>query len=118
MAPPFFVGWIDSTLPDGHRCHGLELFVELHGQALAANGENFQGVLVHPQLGIGHLHSTHQLLQLIREGVQVITLPFEGQHGVGIVRCGVGHRSCRETLEADRLADCSGVLLFSPGCHG
>ena len=37
---------------------------------------------MHPQLGIGNLHSTHKLLELIRKSVEVVALALEVETGL------------------------------------
>ena len=63
---------------------------------------------MHAQLSISHLHATDQLLEIVWKRVEVIPLAFEGQHGIGIVGCGVSHRSS-PGMDQDRRADRSGV---------
>jgi hypothetical protein len=36
---------------------------------------------MHAELGIGHLHTPHQFLDLVGQGVEFISLTLEGEHG-------------------------------------
>ena len=69
-----------SALAFGEGGHRLELFIQLHGQTLTADGQHLQGVLVHAQLGIGNLHATHQLFQFIGQGVDFLVEPSRPAH--------------------------------------
>ena len=47
---------------------------------------------MHAQLGISHLHATHQLFHFIWKRVEVVALAFKGEHRVLFLgRCGGGH---------------------------
>jgi hypothetical protein len=36
---------------------------------------------MHAQLGVGYLHAPYEFLDLIRQGIEVVTLALKGEHG-------------------------------------
>ena len=83
VTAPFFIG-SQSTLIRQRR-HGLELFIELHGEALTTHRQNLEGVFMHPQLSISNLHATHELLELIGKRIEVVAVSLKRQDRIVVL---------------------------------
>ena len=65
----------------GHGIDVLQPVVELHGHRLPTDRQNLQGVFVHAQLSVGHLHAPHKFLDVIRKAIEVVALALKGENG-------------------------------------
>ena len=71
----------DLAPPSVGECgNAFEALVELHGHRLAAHSQHFQGVFMEAKLGVGNLEAANELFEVLRKGVEVVSLALKGEN--------------------------------------